>query len=50
MYVEWVLTYAAMFEPKENPGYRQLAEDAKHLIVKWSRNEWYQASNHQAIK
>ncbi|KAI1781405.1 hypothetical protein F4818DRAFT_36686 [Hypoxylon cercidicola] len=36
--------HMAMFEPKENPGYRQLADDAKHLIVKWSRNEWYETS------
>lgn len=33
-----------MFEPKENPGYRQLSDDAKHCIVKWSRNEWYETS------
>ncbi|KAI1765107.1 hypothetical protein GGR53DRAFT_287588 [Hypoxylon sp. FL1150] len=36
--------HMAMFEPKENPGYRQLSEDAKHLIVKWSRNDWYETS------
>ncbi|KAI0181106.1 hypothetical protein GGR52DRAFT_19167 [Hypoxylon sp. FL1284] len=36
--------HMAMFEPKENPGYRSLSEDAKHLIVKWSRNDWYETS------
>ncbi|XXG96762.1 hypothetical protein Hte_003053 [Hypoxylon texense] len=36
--------HMAMFEPKENPGYRQLSDDAKHWIVKWSRNEWYESS------
>jgi len=34
----------AMFEPKENPGYAQLSENAKNLIVSWSKNEWYETS------
>ncbi|KAI1144362.1 hypothetical protein F5Y05DRAFT_25142 [Hypoxylon sp. FL0543] len=42
--------HMAMFEPKENPGYRKLSEDAKNLIVKWSRNEWYEASTRAPIK
>lgn len=42
--------HMAMFEPKENPGYRKLSEDAKNLIVKWSRNEWYERSIRTAIK
>ncbi|KAI1373402.1 hypothetical protein F4677DRAFT_462337 [Hypoxylon crocopeplum] len=36
--------HMAMFEPKENPGYRKLSEDAKNLIVGWTRNEWYESS------
>ncbi|KAI0386076.1 hypothetical protein F5Y04DRAFT_115523 [Hypomontagnella monticulosa] len=36
--------HMAMFEPKENPGYHKLSEDAKNLIVKWSRNDWYDSS------
>ncbi|OTA60800.1 hypothetical protein K449DRAFT_423334 [Hypoxylon sp. EC38] len=42
--------HMAMFEPKENPGYRKLSEDAKNLIVKWSRNEWYERSIRTAIR
>ena len=34
-----------MFEPAENPGYEQLSEDAKNLIVSWSHNEWYESSS-----
>jgi hypothetical protein len=33
-----------MFESKGNPGYAQLSEDAKNLIVSWSKNEWYETS------
>lgn len=39
-----------MFEPKENPGYTQLSEDAKNLIVEWTRNEWYQSSDHWELE
>ncbi|KAI0443829.1 hypothetical protein F4803DRAFT_561338 [Xylaria telfairii] len=36
--------HMTMFEAKANPGYRRLSEDAKELIVTWSRNEWYETS------
>ncbi len=36
-----------MFEPKENPGYKQLSEDAKNLIVEWSLNGWYESSGRE---
>lgn len=36
-----------MFEPKENPGYSQLSDDAKKLIVKWAKNDWYETSNRE---
>ncbi|KAI1738368.1 hypothetical protein F4680DRAFT_450123 [Xylaria scruposa] len=36
--------HMAMFEAKENPGYARLSEEAKELIVKWSKNEWYETS------
>ncbi|KAI8962421.1 hypothetical protein F5Y11DRAFT_357020 [Daldinia sp. FL1419] len=42
--------HMAMFEPKDNPGYRKLSEDAKNLIVRWSRNEWYESSGRRAIE
>ncbi|KAI1129645.1 hypothetical protein F5Y10DRAFT_264027 [Nemania abortiva] len=36
--------HMTMFEAKENPGYARLSEDAKDLIVAWSKNEWYETS------
>lgn len=33
-----------MFEPKENPGYEKLSQDAKELIVGWVQGDWYEAS------
>ncbi|KAI1384470.1 uncharacterized protein F4822DRAFT_433015 [Hypoxylon trugodes] len=42
--------HMAMFEPAQNPGYRKLSEDAKNLIVKWSRNEWYESSGRKEIE
>jgi len=36
--------HMAMFEPDINPGYTKLSEDARNLIVKWTRNEWYETS------
>lgn len=33
-----------MFEPKENPGYDKLTDDAARLIAGWTRNEWYESS------
>ncbi|KAI1330450.1 hypothetical protein F5Y16DRAFT_363219 [Xylariaceae sp. FL0255] len=37
--------HMAMFEVKENPGYEKLAEEAKDLIVSWSKNDWYETSS-----
>ncbi|KAI0526303.1 hypothetical protein F5B22DRAFT_152194 [Xylaria bambusicola] len=36
--------HMTMFEAKENPGYGRLSEDAKDLIVAWSKNDWYETS------
>jgi hypothetical protein len=36
-----------MFEPESNPGYTQLSEDAKDLIVGWARNDWYETSSEE---
>ncbi|KAI0480140.1 hypothetical protein GGR56DRAFT_663946 [Xylariaceae sp. FL0804] len=37
--------HMAMFEAAENPGYRQLSEDARGLIVGWTHgSDWYQTS------
>lgn len=37
-----------MFFPKDNPGYYNLSEAAKNLIVEWSTNEWYESSTGDA--
>ncbi|KAI0013895.1 hypothetical protein F4779DRAFT_639059 [Xylariaceae sp. FL0662B] len=39
--------HMTMFEPKQNPGYSQLSEDARNLIVAWARNEWYETSHRE---
>lgn len=36
--------HMAMFEASQNPGYQKLSEDAKNLIVKWTKNDWYETS------
>ncbi|KAL5119836.1 hypothetical protein ACEQ8H_002197 [Pleosporales sp. CAS-2024a] len=33
-----------MFEPKNNPGYYTLSEEAKEKIIEWAENDWYQDS------
>lgn len=38
-----------MFEPKENPGYDKLADDAAHTIAEWTRNDWYESSTEAEI-
>lgn len=35
---------AAMFEPKENPGYDKLTDNAAHLVAQWTTNDWYESS------
>ncbi|KAH6654467.1 hypothetical protein BKA67DRAFT_535789 [Truncatella angustata] len=37
--------HMAMFEANDNPGYTQLSEDAKNMIAKWTKNDWYETSN-----
>lgn len=36
--------HMAMFEPKENPGYEKLGNDAAELIAGWMRSDWYESS------
>ncbi|KAK1676717.1 hypothetical protein BDP55DRAFT_608252 [Colletotrichum godetiae] len=38
-----------MFEPKMNPGYDKLKEDAANLIAQWTRNEWYESSEEDKL-
>jgi len=33
-----------MFYPKDNPGYYEMADSAKKLIVEWTMNDWYESS------
>lgn len=33
-----------MFYPKDNPGYYDMSEMAKGLIVQWTTNDWYESS------
>ncbi|KAI0199564.1 hypothetical protein F4808DRAFT_461659 [Astrocystis sublimbata] len=42
--------HMTMFEAKENPGYEQLSEEAKTLIVRWSKNDWYETSTRGDIE
>ncbi|ETS76357.1 hypothetical protein PFICI_11744 [Pestalotiopsis fici W106-1] len=37
--------HMAMFESNQNPGYAKLSEDAVNMIVKWTKNDWYETSN-----
>lgn len=39
-----------MFEPKENPGYEKLANNARDMVVGWMNNDWYEASSADAIR
>ncbi|KAK4192028.1 hypothetical protein QBC35DRAFT_485410 [Podospora australis] len=36
--------HMSMFEPKENPGYEKLGNDAKDMIASWMNNDWYESS------
>ncbi|KAG9248918.1 hypothetical protein BJ878DRAFT_537846 [Calycina marina] len=36
--------HMTMFVPKDNPGYYDLSDAAKNLIVQWTTNEWYESS------
>ncbi|KAK8049897.1 hypothetical protein PG994_011627 [Apiospora phragmitis] len=42
-----ISAHMGMFEPEENPGYSQLSDDAKNLIVKWAKNDWYETSSRE---
>ncbi|KAI0168442.1 hypothetical protein BJ166DRAFT_522463 [Pestalotiopsis sp. NC0098] len=37
--------HMAMFESGQNPGYAKLSDDAVRLIVKWTKNDWYETSD-----
>lgn len=33
-----------MFDPKENPGYEKMSQEATGLIAGWLHNDWYESS------
>ncbi|KAF3770378.1 hypothetical protein M406DRAFT_247160 [Cryphonectria parasitica EP155] len=42
--------HMSMFEPKENPGYDQLADSAAQTIARWTTNDWYESSTEGEIR
>ncbi|KAL0932028.1 uncharacterized protein CTRU02_212981 [Colletotrichum truncatum] len=41
---EETLAHMNMFDPKQNPGYESLKQDAAALIAQWTKNDWYETS------
>ncbi|KAK4044727.1 hypothetical protein C8A01DRAFT_42630 [Parachaetomium inaequale] len=46
---EEVGAHVSMFEPKENPGYEKLANEARDMVAGWFRNDWYESSSADAV-
>ncbi|KAH6687448.1 hypothetical protein F5X68DRAFT_231915 [Plectosphaerella plurivora] len=44
MATEETWAHMNMFEHKNNPGYAKLIEDAKTLVVGWTKGPWYESS------
>ncbi|KAK1827785.1 hypothetical protein QBC39DRAFT_290595 [Podospora conica] len=44
------VAHMSMFEPKENPGYEKLANDATEMIASWFRTDWYETSSAGAVR
>ncbi|KAI9703123.1 MAG: hypothetical protein M1836_007688 [Candelina mexicana] len=36
--------HMSMFYPRDNPGYYNMSEQAKDLVVRWATNDWYESS------
>lgn len=36
--------HMTMFEPSQNPGYTNMSEEAKNLIMSWTKSEWYETT------
>lgn len=39
-----VMAHMSMFEPKENPAYEAMANEARDMIATWTKNDWYESS------
>jgi len=39
-----------MFEPKHNPNYERLTQDATQMIASWTKNQWYETSGVERIE
>ncbi|KAK4137259.1 hypothetical protein BT67DRAFT_438521 [Trichocladium antarcticum] len=42
--------HMSMFEPKENPNYEKLANDARDTVAGWLRNDWYESSSADEVR
>lgn len=39
-----------MFQPKDNPGFEKLANEARDMVASWLRNDWYESSGEEAVR
>lgn len=39
--------HMSMFYPKDYPGYYNMSEQAKDLVVRWASNDWYESSTRE---
>ncbi|KAK1751857.1 hypothetical protein QBC47DRAFT_391217 [Echria macrotheca] len=39
-----VWAHMSMFEPKENPNYEKMSNEARDMIAGWLNNDWYESS------
>ncbi|KAL2134046.1 hypothetical protein VTI74DRAFT_1157 [Chaetomium olivicolor] len=42
--------HMSMFEPRDNPNYEKLTNDARDMVAGWLRNDWYESSSVDAIR
>ncbi|KAK0711354.1 hypothetical protein B0H67DRAFT_646731 [Lasiosphaeris hirsuta] len=42
--------HMSMFDPKENPAYEMLANNARDMIASWTRNDWYESDPNESIR
>ncbi|KAK4146165.1 uncharacterized protein C8A04DRAFT_10067 [Dichotomopilus funicola] len=42
--------HISMFQPKDNPGFERLANEARDMVAGWLRNDWYESSAGEAVR